>query len=67
MSAEELKAIARRIVEEGFNKGNLAVYDEILAPNFVCHNSVQPNVKDRESYKRVVAAIRRTGRCCQVH
>ncbi len=34
MSTESNKTINRRLVEEGFNKGNLKVLDELVAPNF---------------------------------
>jgi steroid delta-isomerase-like uncharacterized protein len=37
MSVEENLAIIRRLGEEGWGKGNLAVVDELLAPNFVDH------------------------------
>ncbi len=37
MSAEN-KAIARRLVEDGFNKGNLDIFDELVAPDFVNHD-----------------------------
>lgn len=37
MSAEENKAIEHRIVDEVLNKGNLAVTDEVVAPNYVFH------------------------------
>lgn len=33
MSTEANKAIARRFLEEAFGQGNLAVVDEIIAPN----------------------------------
>jgi steroid delta-isomerase-like uncharacterized protein len=35
MSTESNKAIIRRFFEEAFNQGNLAVLDEIIAPNQV--------------------------------
>jgi C-1 hydroxylase len=35
MSAEENKAIMRRIIEEAFNKGNLAVVDEYTAADYI--------------------------------
>ena len=37
MSTEENKTIVRRFIEE-LDKGNLAVIDELLSPNFVDHN-----------------------------
>ena len=37
MSLEQNKANTRRFMEEVFNKGNLAVIDELLSTNFVDH------------------------------
>ena len=37
MSAEENKAIERRIVDEALNEGNLAIMDEVVAPQYVFH------------------------------
>jgi steroid delta-isomerase-like uncharacterized protein len=37
---EANKALVRRLVEEGFNKGNLDVVDEIVAPDVVTHNPI---------------------------
>lgn len=39
MGVEENKEIVRRIVEEAYNKGNLAVMNECTADNFVFHAS----------------------------
>ena len=41
MSTEQNKMLARRLFEEVWNSKNLAVLDEMVAPNFVFHNSVQ--------------------------
>ena len=41
MSAET-KGIARRLLEEAFNSGNLDVVDELLAPEFVNHDAALP-------------------------
>jgi steroid delta-isomerase-like uncharacterized protein len=56
MSIEENKAIARRFFEEVWNNGNLAVADELLAPNIIFHLPGEPEevIGDRESYKQVV-------------
>lgn len=41
MSAEENKAILRRIAEK-FNKRDLAFIDEVFSPNFVLHDANNP-------------------------
>jgi steroid delta-isomerase-like uncharacterized protein len=55
MSVEENKAIFRRIVEEGFNKGNLAIVDELVATNHVNHTD---NVHGPEEYKQFINMYR---------
>ena len=55
MSVEERKAIFRRIVEEGFNKGNLAIVDELVATNHVNHAD---NVHGPEEYKQFITMYR---------
>ena len=37
MSAEQNKEIFRRVIEEGFNKGNLAALDECFPPSYTEH------------------------------
>lgn len=37
MSADQNRAVVRRFIDEVFNRGNLAVAEEILAPDYV-HN-----------------------------
>ena len=60
MSPEEYKAIERRCGEEGWNKGNLAVWDEVLAPDYVDHSHVYPmgDISGREKYKEFVSTMR---------
>jgi steroid delta-isomerase-like uncharacterized protein len=41
MSADT-KAIARRLLEEAFNSGNLDVVDELISPEFVNHDAARP-------------------------
>ena len=41
MSAEN-KALSRRLLEEAFNKGNLDVIDELVAPGIVNHDAALP-------------------------
>ena len=57
MSTEENKAIVRRVMEEVWQKGNLAVVDELIAPAFVFHD---PNfeVHGPDGFKEMVTASR---------
>jgi steroid delta-isomerase-like uncharacterized protein len=57
MSTEENKAQIRRIYEEVFNKGNLAVADELMAPNYVFHVSGQ-EFKGPEGFKQFATIYR---------
>ena len=47
MSEEQNKQVFRRLIEEGFNQGNLGVLNDVFAPNFVEHQDgfVPPNVE----------------------
>jgi predicted SnoaL-like aldol condensation-catalyzing enzyme len=59
MSVEENKALARRVLEEMFNKGNLEVADELLAPDYVDHDPAMPeDVRGPEGFKEYVRAYR---------
>jgi steroid delta-isomerase-like uncharacterized protein len=59
MSAEENKALVRRFFEEVFNKGNLALAGEVLAPNYVLHDPATPNLAGGpEGYKQMVSTYR---------
>jgi steroid delta-isomerase-like uncharacterized protein len=54
MSTEDNKAIVRLTAEEVFSKGNLAIVDEIYAPDFVCHFIVGPEWKGPDGVKNNV-------------
>jgi len=58
MSTEENKAIIRRNWEEAFNKGNLAVADEIMAPNYIYHGPGGQELKGPEGFKQLVTMFR---------
>lgn len=55
--SQENENTFRRLIEEGFNKGNLAALDELFAPNFTEHQDgiVPPNV---EGVKRAIVSLR---------
>ena len=54
MSTEQNKSIVRRWVEEGWNKGNLAVVDQVYAPNYVQHEPAPETVNSSEALKQQV-------------
>ena len=60
MSAEENKALARRLFEEGFSQGNVDVVDEVLDPNFVCYdpNSESGEVRGGDTIKGEIEYFR---------
>jgi len=57
MSAEENKAVIRRLIEEAFNKGNMAVVDECTAADFV-HHGAALELKGPELIKQLVTILR---------
>jgi steroid delta-isomerase-like uncharacterized protein len=59
-SLADNKAVIRRSHEEVWSKGNLAVVDELYAPNFVCHLVVGPEWRGPEGVKQGVARHRRS-------
>jgi predicted ester cyclase len=58
MSVEHNKALVRRLYEEGLNKGNLAVADEILAPDYIRHGLAPGAPLGPESTKHVFSTMR---------
>jgi steroid delta-isomerase-like uncharacterized protein len=57
MSTEDNKALIRRLIEEVWNQGNLAFFDELYAPDFLFHDPGLPQVRTREEDKRWIAGI----------
>ena len=59
MSTEQNKELFRRFVEEVFNRGNLSLTDEFLAPNFIEHEELPPGIpNDREGVKQLTTMLR---------
>jgi predicted ester cyclase len=56
MSAEENKALARRLYEEVISQGNLSAVDDLVSPDFVEYN-VLPVPPGRESFKHFVTML----------
>jgi steroid delta-isomerase-like uncharacterized protein len=58
VSSERNKSIERRMVTEALNKGDLAVVDRCLTPDFVYHGPGSVEVKGQEGYKQFLARLR---------
>ena len=58
MSAEENKAVARRVLHEVVQKGNLDVVDELIAPEYRYSAPGNPEVRGPEGYKQLVTMYR---------
>jgi steroid delta-isomerase-like uncharacterized protein len=55
--SERNKAQVRRVIEEIYNRGDLAVVDELAASDLVIHASSQ-EIRGRDGAKQYVAALR---------
>lgn len=59
MPAEENKALARRFIEECWNKGNLNAVDELVSTNFVAHDPTVPgDVRGAAAFKQFISTYR---------
>ena len=57
MSTEQNKMNNRRVFEEAFNQGNLAVIDEVCAPNYVLNDPTGP-VRGPAGFKQFITMYR---------
>ena len=55
--SEQNKTLVRRVIEEVYNQGNLAVVDELAAGDLLIHMTSQ-EIRGREGAKQYVAALR---------
>jgi len=58
MPVEENKALIRRYFEEFRNRGDLAVADELLAPNYVLHAGLGEDIHGPEGCKQDIVMVR---------
>src|SRR5437867_2463734 len=58
MSAEENKALYRRVLEENISQGNMAVADELIAPDILDHTNPPGLQHGIASHKAVVTLFR---------
>jgi predicted ester cyclase len=58
MSAEQNKALFRRVIDEVFVGGNTSLIDELVAPDFVEHEELPPGIPaGREGVKQLSSAF----------
>jgi predicted ester cyclase len=58
MSAEGNKAMVRRVIEEGVNKKNPFVFDELISPSFVDHEADGSGPGGPEGEKELLSSVR---------
>ena len=58
MSEQDNKAIILRFYEEVWNKGDLALFDELVAPCFVNHGFGSETGSDGEAFKQTISKVR---------
>jgi steroid delta-isomerase-like uncharacterized protein len=58
MSTEENKALAQLWIEEAWNKGNLTIVEELIAPNYLLHDPTRPGLRGRQGIKQSVVMFR---------
>jgi SnoaL-like polyketide cyclase len=58
VSAEDNKAVIRRLKEEVYNQGNLDVVDELVAPDIVNHPAVPEHRHGIDGFKHVIVWVR---------
>jgi steroid delta-isomerase-like uncharacterized protein len=59
MSIEQNKELVRQMVEQVFNRGNLSLADEFMAPDFVEREELPPGIpSDREGVTQLAAMLR---------
>jgi predicted ester cyclase len=57
---QDAETVVRRLIEEGFNRANLAVCDELVDPSLVEHQNYGPgHAPGAEGVKAVIASLHR--------
>lgn len=56
--SEELKPMVRKIFDEAYNQGNLAVLDDLIAPNYLRHQPPMKDVQGLDAYKKFITDVR---------
>jgi steroid delta-isomerase-like uncharacterized protein len=65
---ESNKGVARRLVEEVLNKGNMKAFDELFSDTYAMHNMPVPNIPGtKEGFRKLVLATRKAFPDVHVH
>lgn len=65
---ETNKEVARRLVDEVLNKGNMKTFDELFADSYMMHNMPVPNIPGtKEGFRKLVLATRKAFPDVHVH
>jgi steroid delta-isomerase-like uncharacterized protein len=56
MSAEEIKAVARRFLDEVFTNKNLAAIEDVIAPDYVFHLG-STTIRGRDGLRQLCAGV----------
>jgi steroid delta-isomerase-like uncharacterized protein len=65
--ASPSEEIVRKWIDEGFSRGDLALFDELVSESFVNHTALASQPAGREGLKKAVAALRAAFPDLQVH
>ena len=58
MTTLQGQSIVRRVLDEAFNRGNLAIVDELVAPNSISHHLSWGMPTNRMGLKQLIAIFR---------
>jgi steroid delta-isomerase-like uncharacterized protein len=58
MTTTETKSLVRRVFDEGFNQGNLAVVDEAFTPDHFTQTPFTPDRNGNEALKQLITMFR---------
>ena len=59
MSTDKNKALLRRLFEEGLNQNKPSVFDELIAPDFVIHDSPLGMLRGPEGFRQLIETFRK--------
>jgi steroid delta-isomerase-like uncharacterized protein len=58
LAAEQNKTLSRNVVEEVWNRGNFAAFEQLFSPDFVYRDPDQPHVTTLRDYAQMVTMYR---------